>query len=98
MLRLQISASHPLPQMTIYYSRNVVHPDILLLKSSGNKGYSYKADVFSLGSVCFNLLTRLYLFSGAEKEQIMMKNIDCNVDHAINYLKDKVSPQCLDLL
>jgi serine/threonine protein kinase len=27
-------------------------------------GYSYKADVFSLGSVFFNLLTGRYLFSG----------------------------------
>lgn len=34
-------------------------------------GYSYKADIFSLGSVFFNLLTGRYLFSGATPEECL---------------------------
>lgn len=40
-------------------------------------GYSYKCDIFSLGAVFFNLLTGCYLFSGATKDDILLKNRDC---------------------
>jgi serine/threonine protein kinase len=32
------------------------------------EGYSYKADIFSLGALFFNLLTGRYLFSGENME------------------------------
>jgi len=35
------------------------------------RGYSYKADIFSLGSVLFNLLTGRYLFSGNNPEMLL---------------------------
>jgi serine/threonine protein kinase len=35
------------------------------------RGYSYKADIFSLGSVFFNLLTGCFLFSGNTPELLL---------------------------
>jgi serine/threonine protein kinase len=40
-------------------------------------GYSYKADIFSLGSVLFNLLTGRYLFSAENQQDLLIKNIKC---------------------
>jgi serine/threonine protein kinase len=34
-------------------------------------GYSYKADVFSLGCVFFNLLTSCYVFSGKDNNDLL---------------------------
>jgi len=44
-------------------------------------GYSYKADVFSLGSVFFNLLTGRYLFSAQNQDDLLIKNVKCDLGH-----------------
>jgi len=49
-------------------------------------GYSYKADIFSLGSVLFNLLTGRYLFSADNQQDLLIKNIKCQTAHIIKYL------------
>ncbi len=43
------------------------------------KGYSYKADMFSLGSVFFNLLTGCFLFSGNTPEMLLLSNMQCDL-------------------
>lgn len=43
-----------------------VAPEILR-----EEGYSYKADMFSLGSLFFNLLTGRYVFSGATNQEVL---------------------------
>jgi serine/threonine protein kinase len=35
---------------------------------TSEEGYTYKADIFSLGALFFNLLTGRYLFSGENME------------------------------
>lgn len=60
-------------------------------------GYSYKADIFSMGSVFFNLLTGCYLFSGKDQAEVLRLNFQCKLDHMRHFLKG-VSPQCQDLL
>jgi serine/threonine protein kinase len=50
-------------------SPNYVAPEILR-----SQGYNFKCDVFSLGSVLFNLLTGRYLFNGTTKQQLLLKN------------------------
>ena len=60
-------------------------------------GYSYKADIFSLGSVCFNLLTGRYLFSADNQQDLLIKNIKCQTAHIVKYLQN-TTPECRDLL
>lgn len=41
------------------------------------KGYSYKADIFSVGAVFFNLVSGRYLFSGKDLQELLKRNIEC---------------------
>ena len=59
--------------------------------------YSYKADVFSLGTVFYQLLVGDYLFDGKTAKSIMKRNIDCDLTHAYKYM-NRMSPLCKDLL
>jgi serine/threonine protein kinase len=43
-----------------------VAPEILR-----GEGYNYKCDIFSLGSLLFNLITGRFLFRGANKVEIL---------------------------
>ena len=56
-----------------------------MLRGNPN-GYSYKADIFSLGSLFFNLLSGRYLFSGESNQQILAKNEKCQISHIEAYL------------
>lgn len=49
--------------------------------------YSYKADVFSLGSVMYQLLTGQYLFDGNTAKAIIKKNIECDLSHTYKQTK-----------
>lgn len=51
-----------------------VAPEILR-----SEGYNSKCDIFSLGSLMFNLLTGFYLFSGKDQREILMKNKACDI-------------------
>ena len=53
-----------------------VAPEILR-----GQGYNEKCDIFSVGSVCFNLLSGLYLFNGEDLNSIVKKNRECNLSH-----------------
>ena len=44
------------------------------------RGYSYKADVFSLGTVFYNLISNSILFNGESKESVIDKNTDCDIE------------------
>lgn len=60
-------------------------------------GYSYKSDVFSLGAVLFNLITGRYLFSGENFEQILRRNVRCDVASINKYL-EHTSNHCKELI
>lgn len=64
----------------------------------GIEGYSYKADMFSLGSVFFNLLTNAYLFLGERPDSVLANNIQCVTGPSLEYLEPLVSPECHDLI
>ena len=49
-------------------------PSYIAPEIFGNCGYREEVDVFSLGSILFNLLTGSYMFNGRAKEEIMMNN------------------------
>lgn len=57
------------------------------------EGYNYKADIFSLGSVFFNLLTGCFLFIGDSPEELLRNNIQCVMDDVNDYLTT-TSPLC----
>lgn len=52
------------------------------------EGYREKCDLFSLGSVYFNLVTRRYLFHGKEAKVLVMKNRTCDLTHIDRYLEE----------
>ncbi len=60
-------------------------------------GYSYKADVFSLGVLFFNLLTGRYLFSGENMEQTLRRNVRCDISGVTKYILHTTN-NCRDLL
>lgn len=63
-----------------------------------NLGYSFKSDLFSLGSVLFNLLTGCYLFSGQTQDELIAKNRDCDVNSVLLLVAPSLTPLCFDLL
>lgn len=50
-----------------------------------SKGYGLKADLFSLGSILFNLITGKYLFGSSDKNvlKILEMNRRCDISHVI---------------
>lgn len=60
-----------------------VAPEIL---RQGSAGYSYKCDIFSLGSVFFNLLTGRYLFGGNSRNEVLRHNERCDLSSKKKYV------------
>ena len=60
-----------------------VAPEIL---RPGGTGYSYKTDIFSLGSVLFNLLTGRYLFGGNSRNEVLRHNERCDLTSKKKYV------------
>lgn len=50
-------------------------------------GYNTKCDIFSLGSVLYNLKTQRYLFSSKRKDQVIIKNTICDLSHIEPHLE-----------
>jgi serine/threonine protein kinase len=73
-------------------SPGYVAPEIFL-----ETGYNYKADIFSLASVFYNLLTGMFLFSGKNVQETIRANAICDLRHVKHFLKH-TSPQCQSLL
>lgn len=61
------------------------------------RGYSYKADIFSLGSLFFNLLTGCFLFSGNTPELLLQSNMICDLSLIKKYLSH-TTHHCKDLV
>jgi len=60
-------------------------------------GYTYKADMFSLGGIFFNLITGRYLFSGKDNTELLQRNLECET-HTIKQFLANNSPHCRDLI
>ena len=59
--------------------------------------YCQKCDIFSLGSVFFNLLTGYYLFGGDTIDEVLMKNKNCDLSRHKDVLSN-FSENCQNLL
>jgi serine/threonine protein kinase len=51
-----------------------VAPEILR-----ERGYGIKSDIFSVGSVLFNLISGRFLFKGQNKKELLLANKTCNL-------------------
>lgn len=71
---------------------NYMAPEILR-----DEGYNEKVDIFSLGSVFFNLVTGHYLFQGSNYNEIILQNTLCYLNDHWVYLKG-TSDLCQDLI
>jgi serine/threonine protein kinase len=70
-----------------------VAPEILR-----DQGYRERADVFSAGSVFFNLLSGRYLFNGNNADEMLEANTSCeNIKNIGGYLQG-FSLECKELL
>lgn len=72
-------------------------PTYIAPEALRDQGYREKWDVFSLGSIMFNLLTGRSLFNGANNEEMMKKNKECEFPNVSRYL-EKYSKEAQDLL
>ena len=68
-------------------------PNYLAPEMLRNQGYDSKCDIFSLGSVFFNLLTGHYLFTGSNLDQVLKQNESCDLTQIGLYV-GHTSPQC----
>ena len=59
--------------------------------------YSFKADIFSLGSIMYNLLTGRYLFDEEDHNLLLKQNLKCDLTPIKKYI-EAVSPQAADLM
>ena len=69
-------------------SPGYIAPEILR-----SEGYDYKADIFSMGSVYYHILTKRGLFEGMFKgglKEFLIANRDCNLSHVPSRLKDSI--------
>ncbi|CDW87583.1 serine threonine protein kinase [Stylonychia lemnae] len=62
-----------------------------------DKGYSVKADIFSLGSVMFNLVSGQYLFPHNQQYNLLLANKECDIRHVPSQIK-QISAEGQDLL
>ncbi|CDW88963.1 serine threonine protein kinase [Stylonychia lemnae] len=78
--------------MTMLHQRcgspGYIAPEILR-----SEGYNFKADIFSMGSVFYNILAKKGLFEGMFKgglKEFLIANRDCNLAHVPARLKESV--------
>lgn len=69
-----------------------VAPEILR-----DQGYTQKCDIFSLGSLFFNLVTGRYLFNGQNNDQVLTRNKICDLSIIPDYLLEVTKP-CNELI
>ena len=60
-------------------------------------GYNQKSDMFSMGSLMFNILTGLYLFSGDDIREILQLNKKCDTSN-IGKVLTEISQEGVQLL
>jgi calcium/calmodulin-dependent protein kinase I len=74
-------------------SPGYIAPEIFTSDPICGQGYSYKADIFSTGSLFFNLLTGFYVFHGVNQEELILSNKMCRTDRIRPYIK-QFSQEC----
>lgn len=58
------------------------------------KGYCNKSDIYSVGSILFNILTHKHLFPGVSNESVLRENKNGDVAHVPYYLGNSIPGGC----
>ncbi len=72
-------------------------PCYMAPESLRDQGYREKFDIFSLGSVFFNLLSGHFMFNGESVDEQLRLNRACDLSLLPMYL-ESISEQCFQLL
>lgn len=72
-------------------------PGYIAPEALEGKGYTFKSDIFSVGSILYNLLTMKNLFNGRNYQAVMNKNLECNLSHIDQNLK-RCSQEAKDII
>lgn len=90
-------------------SPGYIAPEVFQSNPFIKQGYGCKADIFSAGSIFFNLLTGFYIFHGTyhmiqcyhlvgrTQQELLSSNKACNLERIMPYL-ERFSSSCRDLL
>lgn len=70
-----------------------VDPEVL-----NGGGFTLKSDIFSLGSLMFNLITRKLIFRGSNLNEVLYRNKHESAGEMINLCCQNVTPEFRDLL
>jgi serine/threonine protein kinase len=70
----QLIKIDPADEMLVCGTPGFIAPETLR-----GKGYSLKSDVFSTGSIMYNLLTKKTLFYDVDHNKIIRKNYNCDI-------------------
>lgn len=68
-------------EKSVFGTPGYVAPEVLM-----GKPYSFKSDVFSVGSILYNIISGTSLFKGRSAQECLLKNMDCNVAEKIGNL------------
>lgn len=59
-------------------------PGFIAPETLRGKGYSLKSDVFSAGSIFYNILTKKTLFYDEDHNKIIRKNYNCDIQETLD--------------
>lgn len=62
-------------------------PGYIAPEALAGDGFTYKSDIFSLGSILYNILSLKNLFTGKDHHAVMLKNEECQLDHVEYHLR-----------
>lgn len=62
-------------------------PGYIAPEAIAGEGFSFKSDIFSIGSILFSILTLKNLFVGDDYKQVMTLNKQCNMENLSHKLR-----------
>ena len=77
-----------LPENRMNLKRMCGSPSYIAPEIFKGIGYREKCDIFSIGSIFFNLLTGRYLFPGTSDQEVLEQNMICDLKNMSQYIKE----------
>lgn len=72
-------------------------PGYIAPEALAGEGFTFKSDIFSIGSILFSVLTLKNLFTAPDYRTVMAQNKNCNFDDLDQRMR-RCSPQAIDLV